>query len=234
MTGTPRFRTWHTILLALCVGCMAAASCSDDKDTDPTRSAVAVTATATDVGIIAATMQGWVNVDKLPSDTLAYEAGIEYALTPDFGRAIEWQSVGTDGRRLSRTINCVPNTTYYYRTFVRAGGVTYHGETLSFHTDAMAAIAQTGGVASTFYTRAAVWVDVQEDLLDAAFTAGTYGKLTNREIYHDVAVLYSTDREALAAVGAELPEGVGCISFRDQAKNFSTTDTGRRSGLKPS
>ena len=208
------------------------AACSDDSNKpveDPTHSSVAVTGEAGQVGIISATMQAWANTDLLPAgDTISCEAGIEYDIHPDFSTAIAWQPVQLESRLLTRTINCLPETRYFFRAFVRASGQTYYGEAKSFQTLPMAQIAQAGSVQSLYYTKAIVQMEVDENLLDSAFTAGTYGKRTNYEIYHDVALLYTTDPDALGHVDTELPKGVRRIWFTDHGETFLTEDEGAR------
>ena len=196
------------------------ASCHDDRE-DVTRSALVVTGSATDVGLISSTLHAWVNPDMLPSDTVTYAAGIEYSLDASFSVSLEWLPASQPGRHLSYTLTCVPATTYYYRSFLRTASGTEYGEVMSFRTRSMSNISRTGQEVETLYTRAFVCMDVYEELLDTVFTAGTYGRRTNKEVYHDVCILYSSDSSLLSPPVGEYPPGVGRVDFSGSPGQFT-------------
>ncbi|MBP3774738.1 MAG: hypothetical protein ILA34_05265 [Bacteroidaceae bacterium] len=180
---------------------------SDDHDRKDDINNVAITGNVKDIKIISAVIEGKFNGALAAGEDGIYTAGMEYSNTPDFEQFYRVRSTNSNPKSMSTKIMCVPQTTYYYRAYVNVNNQYYYGDVKSFTTKTFTNIAKTGEVQGTSYTHATVlmYVDenLQEDEFEGSVTSGrTYGASTGGEIYHDVAIFYSSNRRSLEKIAA--------------------------------
>lgn len=98
---------------------------------------VAVTEQPEEVCVIHAILTGSTDLNALEAGDANFSVGMEYGTSPDFSAAKRiYASVDSDGRFSVRIRPLMPQTNYYYRTFVRiiSLSLTYYGETYTFTT----------------------------------------------------------------------------------------------------
>ena len=134
----------------------AACSGSSDDDGSGNTSDVAVTGTVEKVGMSYAIVNGYVNLNLITTDSKT-EIGIAYSNQQD-GEGYKQKTSSITGNKISvklRELIC-PNTTYYYRTYVKSGNLTHYGQTRQFTTEKGFGISSTGEVSDITETTAIV------------------------------------------------------------------------------
>ena len=132
-------------------------SCSGDSEDDGSRNTtdVAVTGTVEKVGMSYAVVNGYVNLNHITTDSKT-EIGIEYSSYSD-GEGYQQKTTSLTGNKISMKLHDAiwPDQTFYYKTYVKAGNLTYYGQIRQFTTEKGVVIGTTGD-ASNITTSTAV------------------------------------------------------------------------------
>ena len=142
--------------LVMMLPIFAACSGSSDDDGSGNTSDVAVTGTVEKVGMSYAIVNGYVNLNLITTDGKT-EIGIEYSTYSD-GSGRKQKTSSVTGNKISVKLSDLiwPNTTYYYRTYVKTNDLTHYGQTRQFTTEKGFGITSTGDVSDITTTTAVV------------------------------------------------------------------------------
>ena len=138
------------ILLLLMVGVFALSSCGSDEPSNPINPSpkdpstnttdVAVSGTVEETGAFHAVINGVVNLEAITASYSSVEIGVEWSTSDLFSTKQRVEASGVTGRKFRvRVIPLLPNTKYYYRTYVSISSLSYdyYGETYSLTTKKM-------------------------------------------------------------------------------------------------
>lgn len=152
-----KMKTWinYFFMFSLCfwfVSCGENEEKGDDLGVNNTKD-VAVSGGVQEMGSQYAVIMGFINVDQTTL-MLVDEFGVQYSSSDNFYDYEEQATNGYTGREFTVVLGGLkPNTTYYYRTYVRTLVNKIYGETYSFTTDD---IKIENKVRSLSYTRATI------------------------------------------------------------------------------
>ena len=132
------------------------------------------TGVANDISEIRATLSGYANPTP---DMGQVEMGILYSIdsSPSLENGTELKSVELDGNNMYKVtaVNLSPGTTYYYKSFVRYGGVYRYGNVKNFKTLDVKASIVTSSVTDIGETKATLngklTIETKEDLTKKAW-----------------------------------------------------------------
>ncbi|MBQ4292996.1 MAG: hypothetical protein II752_09765 [Muribaculaceae bacterium] len=136
------------LLVTMCV--FALSSCGSDEPSNPINPSpkdpstnttdVAVSGTVEETGAFHAVINGVVNLDAITASYSTVEIGVEWSTSDLFSTKQRVEASGVTGRKFRvRVIPLLPNTKYYYRTYVSISSLSYdyYGETYSLTTKKM-------------------------------------------------------------------------------------------------
>ena len=149
-----------SMLMSMAVGSMTLVSCGDDEvepgggstpgsNAEQNTTDVAVTGSVKELGALYAWLNGVVNLEAIGASYPNVQIGVELSTTQDFAEKKRMQVAGLVGRTFSVRPILLPETKYYYRTYVSVSSLAYdyYGETYSFTTKKLSGdIAITGQV----------------------------------------------------------------------------------------
>ena len=110
------------------------------KDPSTNTTDVAVSGTVEETGTFHAVINGVVNLDAITASYSSVEIGVEWSTSDLFSTKQRVEASGVTGRKFRvRVIPLLPNTKYYYRTYVSISSLSYdyYGETYSLTTKKM-------------------------------------------------------------------------------------------------
>lgn len=134
---------------------------------------VAVTGKATDIGMTYATINGYVNFERIPYSISSLEIGIEVSTDETFpdsnSRYIGINAI--EGNKFTADIQGLNfSTTYYYRTFVKSNSLYFYGRTQSFATKELKASVAVSDAEGITFTSANVTLDLSKVSFSASET----------------------------------------------------------------
>ena len=184
----------NKLLIALMCSVLFVA-CDNNPEPDPMETGsdntkdMAVTGAVLNVSSGGATIKGYVNIDQ-NFIMLIEDYGIEYAVNEGFYNASRVQVDGYTGREFTLSIGgLLPNTTYYYRTYVhQLSGLYNYGKTMSFKTNSIGLV-----VSNISYTKADICTDeYDEDEYTIYLSTTKDGNYSVYKIYGNYS--YATNR----------------------------------------
>ncbi len=153
------------MLLSVVVCSVIFVSCGDDEvepgssvpgnNAEQNTKDVAVTGPIKEVDALYACINGVVNLEVITASYTNIEIGVELSTTQDFKEKHRFKATDVVGRTFNVRPILLPETKYYYRTYVNISSLSYdyYGETYSFTTkklrESMSNIAITGQVELT-------------------------------------------------------------------------------------
>ena len=134
---------------------------------------VAVTGKTTDIGMTYATINGYVNFERIPYSISSLEIGIEVSTDETFpdsnSRYIGINAI--EGNKFTADIQGLNfSTTYYYRTFVKSNSLYFYGRTQSFATKELKASVAVSDAEGITFTSANVTLDLSKVSFSASET----------------------------------------------------------------
>ena len=168
------------------------ASCGDDDDeTEETQqfsqNDIAVTGTATEIGMTYATVSGYVNIDRIPYGSTLNDIGIVVSTNEKFPseETLTISVRGIEGNKFTVNLQKLDfGTTYYYKTYVKCGNLYFYGKTQSLVTKELTAQITASSAREVTFTSAAITLGVNNASLPAA-----------ESVY--VGLAYSEDKQLL-------------------------------------
>ena len=135
---------------------------SDNNSTD-----VVLTGNA-EYGITYAIIKGQVNLNVLNIGNSTIEYGAEVSASDIFSNSIKNTTRNVEGNKIVIQIsNLTANSKYYYRVFLKTGGIFYYGSTKSFTTKELKNITSTGSISNITLSSAIARCDVSLSSIDS-------------------------------------------------------------------